>query len=461
MSKLSKKLMIVVISILIISTTLTTILNISFSKKYYLHQKRKEITEISDSFITMLDHGESEEKAITTIEEANKVIIAEVQFDHDTEEETINQNIQQAFTEKGIGFQRYWLWDQDFELLTQGERQLRLYNQEKLNYSLLINYVPVGNSIFAITTIVPNIEDAFMISSGLLMVINILMTFVALLLISLFIRDITKPLKLFELFAQSLEDGSYEPIEIHTNDELEQVANSLNSMGEKLTESNNALSNKNKQMADLLEDVTHELKTPISLIRLYTQGIKDGIDDGSFLDTISDANDQMAKDIDRLLLMSKIDRDEIVLSSINISTQLEENINKVKIMNSQSQLEFKQNIEDNVYIKSHKDSLDTILLNLITNAVKYGTGEFIDILLNTQNDGVHFVISNQFQNDNLDLNKITQPYYVGEASRNKELSGTGLGLSLVSKMCETFGYSFKYWTHNNQIYFEIVIPHVT
>ncbi len=71
---------------------------------------------------------------------------------------------------------------------------------------------------------------------------------------------------------------------------------------------------------------------------------------------------------------------------------------------------------------------------------------------------VIFIISNETDNQSLDVSKIWNPYYVGEKSRNKNLSGTGLGLSIVRKICETQHYLIDCSLCDNNMVFTVVIP---
>lgn len=64
-------------------------------------------------------------------------------------------------------------------------------------------------------------------------------------------------------------------------------------MSDKLRESHQLLEEKNKQMKKLLANVSHELKTPIALIKAYTIALRDGMDDGTFLDTVMEQNERM------------------------------------------------------------------------------------------------------------------------------------------------------------------------
>lgn len=129
----------------------------------------------------------------------------------------------------------------------------------------------------------------------------------------------TAPLKQFDAFAASMGRNEFHPLEIHTNDELERAAANLNAMGNQITAYQKSLQNKNEQMEQLLDNVAHDLKTPVSLIRLYADGIKDGLDDGTFLDTIMQQSSQMDRMINRLLFLTRIEKKEPSLEPYDLS----------------------------------------------------------------------------------------------------------------------------------------------
>ena len=88
---------------------------------------------------------------------------------------------------------------------------------------------------------------------------------------------------------------------------------------------------KNQQMEQLLSDVAHDLKTPISLIGMYSSGIRDGLDDGTFLETIIQQNSRMSQMTERLLNLSGIERKEYPLTTIRLDLLLFECIAEQKL----------------------------------------------------------------------------------------------------------------------------------
>lgn len=211
-------------------------------------------------------------------------------------------------------------------------------------------------------------------------------------------------------------------------------------------------------MEQLLENVAHDLKTPISLIQLYANGIKDGIDDGTFLETILEENERMSAMVNQLLYLSRIEKKQNDSGPVNLSILLQDLIDKYMILAKERKMELRAEIEKDICIVGNEDLLQSLFSNLITNAVKYASGEVIISKLCRQNNDILFSIQNDTDNDSLDLDKIWISYYVGEKSRNKKLSGTGLGLSVVKKICETQGYSIDCSFINNKIEFKVKIP---
>lgn len=458
MNKLSKKFIMGIVCILVLSAFCSVLFHTQFLEQFYLYQKKTTLAQISDELEELLAENTDTEEAISQIEESYKVIIAEVEAMPTSDNNEVNENIQKAFQEKGIGFQKYWFWEEDYKKVLAGEHRMKLYKQEKLNYSLLIDYRKQDSSIYAITMIVPNVSDAFQIANTFLIAVNGITIFVAIFVIGFLIQRITKPLKLFEEFAVNMKNNNYVPIQVHTNDELEEVADSLNMMGKQITVFQQSLQEKNLQMEQLLENVAHDLKTPVSLIQLYANGIRDGIDDGTFLETIMEENQQMSAMVNRLLYLSRIEKQAALQTNVNLSELLQNMIDKYRPLAAERQIDFQLKIEKGICVLGNEELFQSLFLNLVTNSIKYASGKVITTWLTACKNEIVFSIRNNIDHNSLDLEKIWTPYYVGEESRNKELSGTGLGLSIVKKICETQGYTVTCVVENGIIVFTVVIP---
>lgn len=427
-------------------------------ERFYLHQKKTDMDQIIAEFEGLLQQGILPDEAIEKIETSHKVIIVEIDNISASENDKVNEQIRSAFQEKGIGFQKYWFWEEDYKRVLNGEQKIKLYQQDKLDYSLLINYVKHSSSIYAITMIVPNVADAFHIVNIFLIAVNIVTVIFTIAIIVFLISRITKPLHLFEQFAQKMKNNEFIPIEVDTKDELEDVADSLNLMGTQIQVFQQSLQEKNLQMEQLLENVAHDLKTPISLIQLYANGIKDGVDDGTFLETIIEESGQMAAMVNRLFYLSRIEKDQFDPSEVDLSNLLNDLVSKYHVLAEEKRMEIHLESDDGLSILGNEELLQSMFLNLITNAIKYSVGKEICLNLFKQTDNVVFSISNEMDNASLDINKIWNPYYVGDTSRNKNLSGTGLGLSIVRKICETQKYFINCSIKGNLIIFTVMIP---
>lgn len=457
MNKLSGKFMAGIILILSVSTGASALLNAGFVDKYYLHQKKESLNRICTELQEAVEDGVPYREAIGEIEAENKVIAVSADSSS-SDNDLINYEIRDAFQAKGVGFQKFWLWEEDHRDVMHGERRIRLYNQEKLSYSLLVEYTTKGSRLYAIAMILPDMEEAVGIINTCTIFISILTICLSVLLILVLVRRITAPLKQFDAFAFSMGKNEFRPLEVHTNDELERAASNLNVMGKQIIAYQESLQKKNKQMEQLLDNVAHDLKTPVSLIKLYADGIKDGMDDGTFLDTIVQQSSQMDLMINRLLFLSRIEKKEPALEVCDISAMLQEIVDTCLPLAKEQNLDFVTDMEAPAAAVTHVEWMESIFTNLVTNAVKYSAGPEIGITLQKDGKQIIFLIKNECRNENLDIAKIWDPYYVGEPSRNKAISGTGLGLAMVKKMVLKLDYDISCTLEEGEITFVLKIP---
>lgn len=432
MNKLSKKFIAWITVILCIACVSAVVFNTVLLEKYYLYQKRMSLSSVCGDLEELVRNGASAEEAAARMEESEKVIIVRIENFSEKDNDTVNDEIRRAFQNNGVGFQKYWLWKGDQNGILNGETRTRLYEQEKLNYSLLSEYMLIGSTAYVVTMIIPDISDAFGIINSFLVGVNAVCIAVSVLFIILLVKRITKPLSEFKMFAANMEKNEFIPLQVQTNDELENVAD--------------------------LDNAAHDLKTPVSLIRLYAGGIKDGLDDGTFLDTILDETEQMSDMVNRLLYISGLEKKEYKKTSINLTELFEGVVNKYSIMAEENHQEIHAELERDITVTASEELITTVLINLITNALKYSSGREIRVKLQKETGRIVFSVSNETENNALDISRIWEPYYVGEKSRNKSLSGTGLGLSIVRKICETQHYAAECSLQEKHIIFTVAIP---
>lgn len=456
-NRLSRKFIFGVVIILLLTLAGTLFINSRLVERYYLHQQRESVRQTGIMLKEQLEAGTMPQDAIAEVEKTENVLIV---YSAKTENpDALSNELRDAFRQKGLGFQKFWLWDQDYERTIQNGSQFRLYSQDKMNYSILVQYLSVGLNLYAIAAIVPNAGGFIKIINQFGFLLYSISILVSIILIYLFARQITMPLTKIQAFTKKLSTRQYEPLKIKTGDELEDVANSLNEMGYEIEQYQKLLEAKNRQMEQLLSDVAHDIKTPISLVGMYASGIQDGMDDGTFLDTIIRQNQRMSQITENLLRLSRIGQAEHPCSEIRPDLLLSQCIDEHSIFFEERGLSLQKRIQSGLTITGNEKLLTELFSNLLSNAAKYASAGQVEIVLGQKGPDFVFLISNEFDNTGLDPERIWEPFYIGEPSRNHALSGTGLGLSIVKKIAEQSGYSVLCRLDGKRIIFEVTLSH--
>lgn len=393
MNRLSRKLLLSVSLVIICVTIFSLFLNSRLIEPLYIYRMKAELLDVCDEL--MLDTV-SLDSYIESVEGETAVVIVKVPNTDDND--AINESLRNAFVDKGVGLKNHWLWVEDYKSAVKNGSQLRIYSQGKLNYSVMINYLPRGNDFIAAAMVIPNISQT--VSLVNLLTVGLFGGAVVLLMVMLYLMSL------------------------------------------KLSASQAVLQDKNEQMQLLLSHVSHDLKTPISLIKAYTSAIKDGMDDGTFLDTIIKQNGVMESMTERLLELCRWQQTGET-AALNLSSRLQSAVDANKLLFEQSSLTLTAEVEEGIEITANAGAVESVIDNLLGNALKYSTGQTVSVSLRREGTGALLTVSNEAANaDRLDAGQIWEPFYVGEESRNKALSGSGLGLSIVRTVAQTYGYRY-------------------
>lgn len=197
---------------------------------------------------------------------------------------------------------------------------------------------------------------------------------------------------------------------------------------------------------EFVANVSHELKTPITTIKSYTETLLDGALEEeelakNFLNVINGESDRMARLVRDLLQLSHMDNKKLdwKFEKVNLHHIVMDVLKKLdlKIKEKNQQLEYEYT-KKMVYVNGDKDKLEQVVLNLVTNAIKYTpkNGE-INLKLYTKNSkGIFLVKDNGMGIPKESLGRIFERFYRVDKARSRDLGGTGLGLSIVKHIID-------------------------
>ncbi len=317
------------------------------------------------------------------------------------------------------------------------------------NY-LLIAIVSMSNT----ESIVSIIQEFYWVNFAIAIVISFIATF-------FFAGRFSKPIQDMESIAKDMANMNFsQQIEISSNDEIGSLATSLNMLSKTLEEKILALENANEKLTDEIDfktqqeeirktfvaNVSHELKTPITIMKGILEGIKEGLyNNPAHLQSALDESNRMEQLVFDMLEISKYEAKGIELNPSIFS--LDESVNRIyrrfKNMADRKNLQLTFHLEEG-FIKADEDKLEQVLENLISNAMRYchNNGN-ITIQTQAKEASVYFSITNdgpEIPEEN--MASIWKPFYRIETSRNRAKGGTGLGLVIVKTILEAHGAAY-------------------
>lgn len=183
-------------------------------------------------------------------------------------------------------------------------------------------------------------------------------------------------------------------------------------MSDKLSAAHAEFSRKNLSLKWFMSDMTHELKTPVSLIQAYAEGIQDGLDDGSYAATILRHNENMARLINEFLNFAKIERDELECKPVAVKDLFQECAAKfdIELKSRHLQLMIRDELPGNPLIAADPDKIRMVFPNLLGNAVKYAAGERIDVVFEKQDAEIVLHMSNSLPREIADASRLWEPF---------------------------------------------------
>lgn len=204
---------------------------------------------------------------------------------------------------------------------------------------------------------------------------------------------------------------------------------------------------------ELITNISHDLKTPITAIKGYVEGIMDGVADSpekmeKYIKTIYNKANDMDRLINELTIYSKIDTNRIPYTflRLNVADYFNDCVEEVgvELESKGIELNYTNLVDSQTRIIADPEQLKRVINNIISNSVKYMDKEkeksIIDIRILDEADAIKVEIEDNGRGIAAkDLPNIFDRFYRSDSSRNSSKGGSGIGLSIVKKIVEDHG----------------------
>jgi len=292
------------------------------------------------------------------------------------------------------------------------------------------------------------------ISGGVTLLISIGALILTNGLLSYFVaRSIINPLKILEQSALNIKNEDLDTPVVYTGkDEFLDVCVVFEEMRIRLKDSLLEQLKYEENRKELLSNISHDLKTPITAIKGYIEGIQDGIADSpekmeKYINTVYSKTILMNDLIDRLFLFSKLDLNKIQFNfrKIDLGDFLADMCEELQFDYEKLQLQF-QSPQIPLFVSADSMHLHRVVINVIDNAVKYSGRETAEVSIALKDLGTLLEVSIKDRGIGISsesLPHIFERFYRSDPARSSQSEGSGLGLSISNQIVQAHGGEMK------------------
>lgn len=272
-------------------------------------------------------------------------------------------------------------------------------------------------------------------------------------LLSYFVsKSIIKPVNELMRAAKKISEGDLNfQIESKKKDELGKLSRAFDHMRKKLKESTELQLKYEENRKEMISNISHDLKTPITSIKGYVEGIRDGVANtpekmDRYLQTIYTKSIDMDKLIDELALYSKLDLNRLPFQfeEVELKSYLEDLMEELKFDFENERVAFSFQAEKEVpyHIIADREKLKRVINNIVSNSLKYMDKDYKQISFKISEKKEKVVVEIQDNGPGIPedaLPNIFDRFYRVDQSRNSRTGGSGLGLAIVKRIIEEHG----------------------
>ena len=288
--------------------------------------------------------------------------------------------------------------------------------------------------------------------SNLMILISLVVPVIVICLVLWIYHSIVTPIHMLQVATQNIKNGNLDfEVEVHNKDEIGELCEDFEEMRIRLKDNAEEKLRSEQQSKELISNISHDLKTPITAIKGYVEGLIDGVADtpekqNKYLQTVYSKAIDMDHLINELSFYSKIDTNKIpyTFSRLNVVGYFEdcaEDLSR-ELEDEHIGFSYQNYVDDSVQMIADAEQIKRVINNIVGNSKKYSdkadtkihmtikdVGDFVQVEIEDNGKGIAAK----------DLPYIFDRFYRTDASRNSSKGGSGIGLSIVKKIMEDHG----------------------
>ena len=441
------------------------VLNTTLLPRYYMHNKKEVLIEnyqtISNA--SAQNELESDEFAVTfdNLCSNGNIMALILQQDGKVLRSSVND----------LDALRTEFWD----VLLHGDKMEVLYSNKQYQllkktdtrldseYLVLVGVLENGDMVL-MRTAVESIRESAAISNRFLLFAGAAAIVASILVAFFTTRHITKPLQQLTDISKRMVDldfnAKYESDQSNSY-EVEELGNHINRLSENLERTISELKTANVELQDdiekkiqidemrkeFLSNVSHELKTPLALIQGYAEGLQECINDDAesrefYCEVIIDEADKMNRMVKKLLTLNQLEfgNDQVIMERFDMTELIRGVANSTRILMEQKGIRLELENSEEAWVWGDEFKVEEVITNYMSNAINHADGEkLIRVFYTRSEDKLRVSVFNTGQPiPEEDIEKIWVKFYKVDKARTREYGGSGIGLSIVKDIMDSF-----------------------
>ena len=425
------------------------VFQILFLDTYYEHRKASDMKKIANEIARTYKNSKSDEYFLNYLEQlgfkqgicieliSNNVNFPISTMNHECMRGGIFNKYKDEFLDNDENMQKFTTKNNDFKNKT------LIYGinlDDNIDVFISTSLVPVHATISIL-------KSQFIYVTIIVLALSIIISFI----IS---RMLSNPIVKITNASKELSKGNYD-----ANFDIDTDILEIDELSKTLSKANKELQKTDELRKDLMSNVSHDLKTPLTMIKAYSEMVRDLTYNNKEkreknLNTIIEEADRLNNLVNDILSLSVIESKMLVLEKeeFDLTSLVKDILNRYEIYTEKDNYKFIFNYDDPVIIEADKSKLEQVLYNLINNAINF-IGDDKEVIINFVKDKNNIkveITDHGIGMDKEELEFIWDKYYRSKKNHKRATTGTGLGLSIVKRILELHKYKYGVISEKNK-----------